>query len=71
MTFGHGSPPKISGATVTEQEFCPTQLCKEKQLFKIHTRPEKKKKKKKKKKSSIFIQDGKKDKIKRARQESI
>ena len=27
MTLGHGSPPNISGATVTEHEFCPTQSC--------------------------------------------
>lgn len=26
MTFGHGSPPKISGATVTEHEFSPRQV---------------------------------------------
>jgi hypothetical protein len=30
MTFRQGSPPNISGATVTEHEFCPTQSCKNK-----------------------------------------
>jgi hypothetical protein len=30
MTLGQGSPPNISGATVTEHEFCPTQSCKNK-----------------------------------------
>ena len=24
MTFGHGSPPKFSGDTVTVHQFCPT-----------------------------------------------
>jgi hypothetical protein len=32
MTLGQGSPPNISGATVTEHEFCPTQSCKNKVL---------------------------------------
>jgi len=27
ITLGHGSPPKISGDTVTVQELCPTQFC--------------------------------------------
>jgi len=27
MTLGHGSPPKISGATVTVHQLCPTQFC--------------------------------------------
>lgn len=28
LTFGHGSPPNISGSTVTEHEFSPMQVCK-------------------------------------------
>jgi hypothetical protein len=27
MTFGHGSPPKFSGDTVTLHQFCPMQFC--------------------------------------------
>lgn len=31
ITFGHGSPPKISGVTGTVQEFWPTQVCKKRE----------------------------------------
>lgn len=35
-TFGHGSPPKFSGDTVTLHEFCPTQFCRKKKSLLIN-----------------------------------
>lgn len=37
MTLGHGSPPNISGATVTVHIFCPTQSCKNTSCINILT----------------------------------
>jgi len=36
MTFGHGSPPKFSGDTVTVHQFCPTQFCNKKVILEMN-----------------------------------